>query len=274
MQGAIKRVLAERVRAIFNDGGNGEKPVERHSDGLFGPRSVAWRVHGDVTTMMVGGVSALLLQMLHPRVLAGVWDHSNFRNDMHGRLRRTARFIALTTYGSREQAEAAIGTVRRIHRSVRGRLPDGTAYSAQDPELLTWVHATETLSFLNAWIRYAEPLMRLPDQDRYFSEAAIVARGLGAEAVPMTRDETIRYIQSMRPQLQADQRTRDVAELILASSDRKVEAVPGELVRRAAVDLLPVWARQMHGFRSSGITRPLVTGGTLALAQTLRWAFR
>jgi len=93
----IKDTIAAQVVAMFNDRRRGERPVVRCADGLFGPRAVAWRVHGDVTSMMIGGVAALLLQMLHPAVLAGVWDHSNFRADMRGRLRRTARFIAQTT---------------------------------------------------------------------------------------------------------------------------------------------------------------------------------
>src|SRR5262245_36948801 len=104
MRSAAKRELAKHVRAVFDDAAKGERTVERKAEGLYGPESITWRVHGDVITMMVGGVAALLLQMLHPKVLAGVWDHSHFRNDMHGRLRRTARFIALTTYGSRDEA--------------------------------------------------------------------------------------------------------------------------------------------------------------------------
>ena len=90
--------------------------------------------------MMVGGVAGLLLQMLHPAVLAGVWDHSNFRADMHGRLRRTARFIALTTYGGQAEAEAAIARVRGIHDHVRGTLPNGRAYAANDPHC--WLGCT------------------------------------------------------------------------------------------------------------------------------------
>src|SRR3984957_10793644 len=164
----IKQAIARQVVALFNDRARGERPVKRRPDGLFGPQAVAWRVHGDVTSMMVGGVSGLLLQMLHPAVLAGVWDHSNFRSDMHGRLRRTARFIATTTYGSKEDAEAAIARIRGIHDRVRGTLPNGSAYSANDPALLAWVHVTEATSFLAAWVRYAEPGMSAADQDRYF----------------------------------------------------------------------------------------------------------
>ena len=111
---AIRSALVERVRDRFNDRGKGERPVERSNQALFRPDSVAWRVHGDVTTMMVGGISALLVEMLHPLALGGVWDHSNVGADMAGRLRRTARFIAVTTFGEKTAAEAAIDKVRRI----------------------------------------------------------------------------------------------------------------------------------------------------------------
>ena len=86
--------------------------------------------------MMIGGIASLMLQMLYPAVLAGVWDHSHFRQDMHGRLRRTARFIAATTYGGPEEAAGLIARINAIHARVQGRLPDGTPYSAQDPALV------------------------------------------------------------------------------------------------------------------------------------------
>jgi uncharacterized protein (DUF2236 family) len=270
----IRQLLAGKVRAVFNDQAKGEQPVQRRADGLFGPQAAAWRVHGDVTTMMVGGLASLLLQMLHPKVLAGVWDHSNFRTDMHGRLRRTARFIALTTYGGRDEAEAVIAKVRAIHGQVRGVLPDGERYAAQDPELLTWVHATETFSFLRAWTRYAEPGMRLADQDRYFAEVAQVARGLGAEYVPESRAATLAYIERMRPQLRVDERTHEVAKLILAQPSRDLDAVPLRLLQRSAIDLLPGWAQRMHGLKPSGWRRPLTDTGMLAMARTLRWALQ
>jgi uncharacterized protein (DUF2236 family) len=273
MPNALQRLIAEQVRGVFNDRTRGERPVQRRTDGLFGTGSVAWRVHGDVTTMMVGGVAALLLQMLHPAVLAGVWDHSNFRRDMHGRLRRTARFIALTTYGGREEAEAAIDRVRAIHRRVQGVTPDGSPYAADDPELIAWVHATETLSFLDAWKAFAEPAMRVSDQDRYFAEMAVIAERLGAASVPRSRVEMLRYVQAMRPHLRSDRRTREIADLVLQRPILSAHALPFGLVQRAAVDQLPRWARRMHGLQSSGPARPLVAAGTLAMARTLRWAF-
>jgi uncharacterized protein (DUF2236 family) len=269
-----KRTIVGEVRAVFNDRARGEKPVVRRPDGIFGQGSVIWRVHGDVTTMMVGGIAALLLQMLHPSVLAGVWDHSDFRHDMLGRLRRTARFMALTTYGSRDEADAAIERVRLVHERVRGSLPSGQAYGANDPHLLAWVHVTEATSFLDAWIRYGEPAMSAADQDRYFAEFARVAEMLGADPIPRTRREAHALMSAMRYELCADERTREVARLVLES---RPQAIPNmafqALIVRAAVDLLPYWARRMHRLRSTGPVKPLVRAGTSAVANTIRWAF-
>ncbi|MBI1179686.1 MAG: DUF2236 domain-containing protein [Alphaproteobacteria bacterium] len=275
MQQLAKGLIVERVRAVFNDRARGERPVQRRDDGLFGRDSVAWRVHGDVTSMMVGGVAALLLQMLHPAVLAGVWDHSDFRRDMLGRLRRTARFIALTTYGSREQAEAAMARVREVHGRVRGALPDGTPYSADDAELLAWVHVTEAVCFLDAWRRYGEPAITMAEQDRYFAEVRVVALGLGAADVPDSRAQALAHIERVRPRLRADRRTREVAGILLNQSPRHWAALPlQQLTFQAAVDMLPQWARRMHGLRQSTWTEPLVHRGTLGVARLLRWAFR
>ena len=270
----IKDAITASVVALFNDRSRGEKPVARRLDGLFGPRSVAWRVHGDVTSMMVGGVAGLLLQMLHPAVLAGVWDHSNFRADMHGRLRRTARFIALTTYGGKAEAEAVIARIRGIHDRVQGVLPNGRPYSANDPALLAWVHVTETTSFLNAWIRYAEPAMSAADQDRYFAEMVRIAEALGADPIPRDRSEARDLITAMRPQMACDTRTQEVARLVLNQRAPNLMAEPIQaLTMQAGIDLLPPWAQRMHGLSNPTLGRPLVRAGTLGVARTLRWAF-
>ncbi|KMS51683.1 hypothetical protein V474_03365 [Novosphingobium barchaimii LL02] len=271
----IKRVIRNQVVGMFNDSQRGEVPVVRSRNALFTPTSVAWRVHGDVASMMAGGIASLLLQMLHPSVLAGVWDHSNFRTDMHGRLRRTARFIATTTYADRSEAEAMIRRVRSVHDGVRGHLPDGTAYDANDPALLAWVHVTETRSFLDAWIRYGEPWMSRADQEQYFAEMALIGGALGADPLPRTRREADRLIAGMRPALKVDARTAEVARLILhPAATSRLAAMPGRLAGQAGVDLLPRWARALHGLSPSALRTPLVRAGTLGVAQALRWAFR
>lgn len=272
--GLIKRLLVSRVQAVFNDRVNGEAPVVRSRGALFEPDSVIWRVHGDVTTMMIGGVTALLMQMLHPAALAGVWDHSTFRNDMLGRLRRTARFVAVTTYAEREMADAAIDKVKAVHEHVHGVLEDGAPYRASDPRLLAWVHVCETIGFLDAWIANSEPGMSLADQDTYVQQAALVARALGADPVPETRAKAEALIEEFMPELRADNRTHSVAGMVISQPSLSLAASPAQrLLMQAAVDLLPDWAKAMHNRRLHGPVRPLVRSGTLAIARTLHWAF-
>lgn len=270
----LRRVLVSRVQAVFNDREKGETPVVRSRGALFEPESVIWRVHGDVTTMMIGGVTALLMQMLHPSALAGVWDHSTFRNDMLGRLRRTARFIALTTYAERELAETAIEKVKAVHEHVHGELDDGTRYRASDPRLLAWVHVCETIGFLDAWIAYGEPRMSPSDQDAYVQQAGLVARVLGADPVPETRAQAEALIEDFMPELRADSCTHSVASMVLSQPSPSLAVSPAQhLLMQAAVDLLPNWAKAMHKRRVGGAVRPIVRTGTLALARTLNWAF-
>jgi uncharacterized protein (DUF2236 family) len=266
--------LRAQVTRLFNDASKGDRPVTRRADALFAPDSVAWRVHGDVVTMLIGGVASLMLQMLHPSVLAGVWDHSDFRNDMMARLRATAKFIARTTYDHASEGEALIARVRRIHDHVHGTLPDGTPYTANDPRLLAWVHVTEAISFLDAWIAYGEPRMSRADQDLYFAEVARIGRTLGADPVPVTRAEAEALIATMRLELAVDHRTREVAGLVLDQTvGPPIAAVPSKVLMQAAVDLLPDWARAMHGLRGSRLSHPAVHEGAWVLARTLRWAF-
>lgn len=244
-------------------------------DGLFGPGSAAWVVHGDFTAMMTGGVAALLLQMLHPGALAGVWDHSNFRRDMLGRLRRTAQFISGTTYGSTATAETLIAKVRCIHDRVAGTLPDGTPYSANDPDLLTWVHVAEVASFLAAYRRYRDPAFPTAEQDRYLGEYAIVAEKLGATGVPRTRAALDAYLSAIRPQLRVDHRTREVSRALLRQQPASLAMAPAQTVlMEGGIDLLPDWAARMHGLGRPPIGRPAVRAGVAGIGSVLRWALR
>ena len=270
-----KTGIVRQVRTLFNDQTRGEEPVKRSDTALFPPDSMIWRVHGDVVSMMVGGVSALLLQMLHPAVLAGVWDHSNFRTDMLGRLRRTARFIAATTYGERAEAEAAIARVRAVHSHVGGTLPDGTPYRADDSRLLAWVHVSEAWSFLAAWQHYGDRRLTLAQEDLYYAEFASIGSALGADALPRNRAATNQALRNMQPALIADGRTREVARLVLDQTPSNPLAIPLQrTIAQAAVDLLPSWARRLHGLHASPVfMRPVVRSGTRQMAKTLRWAF-
>ena len=193
---------------------------------------------------------------------------------MMARLRATAKFIARTTYDHADEGMKVIERVRGIHDHIHGTLPDGTPYCANDPRLLAWVHVAEAVSFLDAWIAYGEPGMSRAAQDQYFREFAVVARALGADPVPESRAEAEALIAAMRPELRADDRSREVCDLVLNQTvGPPTAAIPSKILMQAAVDLLPDWARDMHGLSQSRLRRPAIREGALAMARTLRWAF-
>ena len=273
MLSPVRRALVRQVRSTFNDQAKGEKPVPASADALFPMGSVIRRVHGDVTSMMVGGIAALLTQMLHPKALAGVWDHSDVAEDQLGRLRRTARFIARTTYAHRDDAMAAIARVKAIHEQVSGTLPGGSPYRATDPHLLAWVHVAGAINFLDGWRRYGEPRMSVADQDRYFAESGEVARLLDADPVPQSRAEAERLIGEFRSELDIDERTRAYRDLVLKAPAPSLAQAPVQaLLMSAAVDLMPDFAREMHSLGQPFLP-PMVRGATFGLAHTIRWAF-
>jgi uncharacterized protein (DUF2236 family) len=243
--------------------------------GLFGPESVSWQVHGDFSSMLIGGISALMLQALHPLALAGVWDHSNFREDMIGRLRRTSQFISGTTFGSRKDADWLIEKVRTIHLQVVGTAPDGRPYAASDPDLLTWVHVAEVSNFLAAHLRYRNPHLSPLDQDRYYGEIAMIAERLGARDVPRNRKEIADYLERIRPQLLCDQRSREVLRLLLnAPAPNRLAKPFGGLMMQAGIDLLPDWASDMLDVRQNPLQRQLIRASVKRSAPMLRWAMR
>jgi len=220
-----------------------------HGDpGLFGPHSATWRVHADFPGMLAGGLAALTLQTLHPLALAGVWDHSNFRGDLLGRLRRTTAFVGGTTYAPRAQAEALIDHVRQIHLHVTGHGEDGRPYTADDPGLLTWVHVSEAYCFLQGYRRYSHVAMPAGAADRYYDEVRRIAEALGARDVPASEHEVTEYFRRIRPELAFTERSRVVLDLL----GRVRLPVPAAGLSRdlflfAGHALLPDWALAMLG---------------------------
>ena len=270
----LRQRVVGQVRAIFNDTESGQQPVPPSDDALFEKNSPIRMVHADVVGMMVGGVRSLLLQMLHPAALQGVLDHSNFRADMHGRLRRTARFIAVTTFGHRDEAMKAIERVNRIHSRVTGTLPDGTPYVATDPRTLAWVHVAEAQSFLAAYLRHVRPDMPGGEQDEYYRQFAIIARALGADPVPLDRNEAEQIFRELRSDLQARSEAREVANLVLNQRPEGAPPAVQAALGAEAVALLPPFARSMLGLERPGLTGLPARAATWGMGKTLRWAFR
>jgi len=244
--------------------------------GLFGPQSVTWRIHADFPGMMAGGVAALMLQTLHPLALAGVWDHSSFRTDILGRLRRTTAFVAGTTYAPTAEAERLIAMVRGIHQRVRGTAPDGRRYSAMSPPLLTWVHCTEVSSFMAGYEFYRG--VELPEavKDRYFAETALIARALGARKVPVTAAAMQAYFEAVQAELQFSPRSQAVLEVLAAIElPIPLSSAARGLFLGSGAQLLPPWARRQLGFGAAERLRHRLAAETLKrIGPLLRSALR
>lgn len=246
----LAAALRRRVLGMFPRGQSGiDYDTPADDLGFFGPESVTWRIHSDFPGMLAGGLCALMLQALHPRVLAGVWDHSDFRDDLVGRLRRTTAFVAGTSFAGTTEAQRLIARVRVIHGRVRGETADGQRYAADDPGLLAWVHASEAYAFLQGFRRYGG--LPVPDraEDRYYREGVGVARALGAIEVPDSRAALDAYFDAHRPALRHDARSREVLHVL----SRIRLTVPGATVTRglflgAGAALLPPWATSMLDF--------------------------
>ncbi len=271
---SLRLKLVSQVRGVFHDASKGQQPSPPSDEALFERDTPIRRVHADIVGMMTGGIRALLLQMLHPHALQGVLDHSNFREDMHGRLQRTARFIAVTTFGHRDDAMAAIARVNRIHAKVGGTLPDGSRYEATNPRTLAWVHVTEAQSFLAGYLRHVRPDMPGHEQDEYYRQFAVIARALGADPVPETRAEADAIFRELRGDLSGSAAAREVAQLVLNQRPKAAPQAVQAVVTADAVAMLPDWARQMLRLQRPLLTALPARAATWGMGRTLRWAFR
>lgn len=239
----------------------------------FTPDDPIWRVHADAA-MFPGGIRALLLQSLHPLAMAGVAGHSGYKGDPWGRLQRTSEFLATTTFGTIDHAQEQIARVRSIHDRVRGKAADGRPYSASDPHLLAWVHATEADSFLTAYQRYAVTPLSPAEADLYVEQGGVVASALGVVDPPTTVAALRATIEGYRPELESTAAAREAARFLLVHPPLPLAARPGYAALAAgAVAMLPRWARRPLRLPWLPVTEQLVGRplGGVATA-TVRWA--
>lgn len=158
---------------VAGDGDPAAAPTDRDA-GICGPGSVSWRLMAEPAAI-VGGIRALLLQALHPLAVAGVAEHSAFRDDPLGRLQTTAMWITTATFGPTATTLRMAAVVRAAHRRVRGTAPDGRRYAASDPELLAWVSVAFTASLLASDRLWAPHPVTGAEADRFVAEQARMA---------------------------------------------------------------------------------------------------
>jgi uncharacterized protein (DUF2236 family) len=224
-------------------------PDQANDDGLFGPKSMVWRLHRD-RSFILAGVRSLLMQALHPLAMAGVAQHSNWRQDPFGRIASTSTYMLTVTYGSTRAANAAATRVRAIHKHVHGiDEATGLPYRADDPALLLWVHVAMVESIVAIVQRYGRGL-EAADADRYVAEMVpfAVIVGVPAEQVPTTVAGLEEHIRSV-PLLGASPAALDAMAVVLDPPELDTDM--RELWRdlgQVAVGTLPDWARAMYGY--------------------------
>ncbi|MFI1720685.1 oxygenase MpaB family protein [Streptomyces sp. NPDC020489] len=275
----LTTVREQLGQALFRRVAGPDGPANRaRIHGTPGPRWFAQdrpirTVHGDAS-MFIGGLSALLLQSLHPLAMAAVAGHSGFRGDPWGRLQRTSTFLAVTTYGPAADAQRAVDHVRDIHDHIRGTTAEGVPYHAADPHLLTWVHIAETDSFLRAHERYGAHRLEPAAYDAYVADTARVAEALGVTDPPRDRRELSERLAAYRPELRATPEARSTARYLLLRPPIPLAVRPfyGGLAANA-VALLPPWARGMLWLPRLPLVESVAVRPTgQVLTRTIRWA--
>ena len=278
---AIAGVIRRRIGTAVLDRVVGQHDLERVSrpygrvaeaERWFSVDRPVRQVHSDCA-MFVGGIAAVLLQSVHPLVMAAVADHSGYRSDPWGRLQRTSYFVAATTFATPGHAHAATAKVRAIHQHITGTAPDGRPYAASDPHLLRWVHVAEITAFLGAYTVYGGEPLGQARRDAYVADMARVATEMGVPDPPRTQAEVAATLDRYRPELAGTPQAREAARFLLFKPPLPLILRPvyGGL-GAAAVSLLPRWARRELRLPSLPVAEAVLVrpAGRLAV-NAIRW---
>jgi uncharacterized protein (DUF2236 family) len=234
--------------------------------GLFGPDSVSWRVIGDAASF-IGGIRALLIQAAHPEVVAGVGDHSRYREDPLGRLSRTSAYVTATTFGAMPEVDRAVAQVRRVHRVVSGVSSRGVEYDADDPGFSAWVHNALTDSFLVANQTYGADRLTTEEADRFVREQTVLGALLDADPMPMTAGALTTWIQG-HPEPAPSPEMRDAVDFLVDPPLDDDLKLGYKLIMEAAVATIPHRIRDILGVTKA----PGAILAGKAVAAGLRWA--
>lgn len=234
--------------------------------GLFGPDSVTWPVIGDAAAF-IGGLRALIVQTVHPEVVAGVAQHSSYRDDPLGRLSRTSAYVTATSFGAIPEVEHAAQIVRNMHKKVQGTSHRGIAYSADTPEFAAWVHNALTDSFLVAHQHFGRRRLSPDQADRFVAEQTKVGALLDADPLPDTAAGLADWIEH-HPAVGPSPGLEEAMDFLSKPPLPLSVRVGYRIMYQAAVATIPVRIRRVLGARRH--PGAIVVGRLLI--RFLRWA--
>ncbi len=276
----MKHRIANRFREIVSGSPDGRPEWVKQiaigdDEGLFGPASAVWQVHGTVATL-VGGVRALLLQAAHPAALTGVAEHSRYQSDPLGRLAGTSRWLTITTFGSTEAIAREAARVNAMHLKVTGEYLDkagtNSRYKASDPRYLLWVHCAFTDSFLTAHLAFGHPIKvvdGISGADQYVAEWSKSAIALGLHDAPKSFSELKLEMDSFaKNELAPSAHTKQVVKFILKPPLGNPSLVFYRFLAKSAVATLTTNQREVLGLRA---VSPFWLFSTKHLLNLLGW---
>ncbi len=261
--------LGASVSGLFS---HGAMPLKRTADypgdaGLCGPGSVSWKAIGDVS-VFVGAIRALLVQAAHPEAVAGVDDHSRYRDDPMGRLNRTAYYVTSATFGAMPEVDEAVDRVRAAHQGVSGTSHRGLAYDARMPELAAWVHNTLTESFLVSYREFGLGLTEV-EADQFVVEQSQVGATLGAAPLPQTAAELHAWVRT-HPALAPSPGMRAAVDFLRQPPLPPRQRYGYAVLMQGAISTMPPELTSVLGLKA----RPGARLGASTLLRFLRWGLR
>lgn len=257
--------------AAFYDGEPGDPGL------AGGPGSISWEINGDLASLVVGGTGAIIMEVLHPSVMAGVFTQSTYRTEPLKRARNTLGYVLRTTFGSTPAATRVIDAVKNVHRRVGGTRADGTPYQALDPELIAWVHTCIPWAVMRAFETYNRPLT-VEEKDRYLTEQAVIGRMGGADWVPETVAQLDAYVERMRPLMAMNHQTVEflgfMAGRVVEQPVSAKERFDRWMAIQGSMGLMPEWARRMTGsWQPEWLYNAIFASNDWLKATVVRWAY-
>lgn len=243
-----------------------------------GPDSISWEINGDLASIGAAGMAAIIMEVLHPSVMAGVFEQSSYDTEPFRRAQNTLGYVLRTTFGNTAAATSVINRVKKVHSHINGVRPDGVEYRALDPELIGWVHTCIPWAVMEAFDRYCRPLTTA-ERNQYLAEQAPIGRMGGAEWVPETMAELEDYVERMRPLMSMNEQTRQFIDFLCGESDGEFRGTDRQqLAQRLAIagsmTLMPKWARHLTGtYQPDFVRRTVLEPNARLQVRIVRWAY-